>query len=140
MGRREKEGRLEEGEESRMEEEGGARRGRPARPLEGGRRRKAERGGAGRRGQLREDGGGRRSEEGPASGEWRGRTEEEADTESSKEEEVTARAQTEEGRRGHAAQMDQRGLSGCVCEWIRMEEMGEMNGLAVALFRKRRYC
>ena len=55
-----------------MEEEGGARRGRPARPVEGGRRR------------------GRRSEEGPASGEWRGRTEEEAGTESSKEEEVTA--------------------------------------------------
>ena len=47
MSRREKEGRLEEGEESRMEEEGGARRGRPARPVEGGRRRKAERGGAG---------------------------------------------------------------------------------------------
>ena len=50
-----------------------------------------ERGGAGRCGQLREDGGGRRCEEGPASGEWRGRTEEEAGTESSKEEEVTAR-------------------------------------------------
>ena len=28
----------------------------------------------------------------------------------------------------------------CVCEWIGREEMGEMNGLAVALFRKRRYC
>ena len=73
-----------------MEEEGGARRGRPARPVEGGRRRKAEQGGVGRRGQLREDGGGRRCEEGPTSGEWRGRTE---------EEEVTA-TQTEEGRRG----------------------------------------
>ena len=49
-------------------ERGGAGR----RPVEGGRRRKA-------------------SEEGPASGEWRWRTEEEAGTESSKEEEVTAR-------------------------------------------------
>ena len=54
-------------------------------------RRKAERGGAGRCGHWRKDGGGRRSEEGPASGEWRGRTKEEAGTESSKEEEVTAR-------------------------------------------------
>ena len=57
-----------------MEEEGGARRGRPARPVEGGRRRK-------------------RSEEGPASGEWRGRAEEEAGTESSKEEEEVTAAQ-----------------------------------------------
>ena len=40
-----------------MEEEGGARRGRPARPVEGGRRRKAERGGAGQR---RVEGGRRR--------------------------------------------------------------------------------
>ena len=43
-----------------MEEEGGARRGRPARPVEGGRRRKAERGGAGQRRVEREDGGGGR--------------------------------------------------------------------------------
>ena len=52
-GRRDKEGRLEEGEDSRTEEEGGARRGRPA--VSGG----------------RTDRGGRRSEEGAASGEWR---------------------------------------------------------------------
>ena len=39
MSRREKEGRLEEGEESRMEEEGGARRGRTARPRKGTTRR-----------------------------------------------------------------------------------------------------
>ena len=71
---------------SRREKEGDSRREKRV-----GWRRKAKRGGAGRRGQLREDGVGRRSEEGPASGEWRGRTEEEAGTESSKEEEVTAR-------------------------------------------------
>ena len=40
MSRREKEGRLEEGEESRTEEEGGARRGRPAASGEGGQRRR----------------------------------------------------------------------------------------------------
>ena len=78
-GRREKEGRLEEGEESRTEEEDGARRGQPAAS------------------------GGRTEEEGEARRGWpaatRGRTEEEAGTESSKEEEVMA-AQTEEGRRG----------------------------------------
>ena len=78
-GRRGKEGRLEEGEESRTEEEGGARRGRPA--ASGGR--------------TEEEGGARRGRP-AASG---GRMEEEAGTDSSKEEEVTA-AQREEGRRG----------------------------------------
>ena len=69
-GRREKEGRLEEGEESRTEEEGGARRGRPA--ASGGR--------------TEEEGGARRGRP-AASG---GRTEEEAGTESSEEDEATA--------------------------------------------------
>ena len=68
-----------------------------------------------------------RSEEGPASGEWRGRTEEEAGIESSKEEEVTARGADGGGATGvdrRASQSDRRGLSGYVCEWIGMEEMG----------------
>ena len=78
-GRREKEGRLEEGEGGRTKEEGGARRGRPA--ASGGR--------------TEEEGGARRGRPSTSGG----RTEEEAGTESSKEEEVTA-AQRDEGRRG----------------------------------------
>ena len=92
-GSREKEGRLEEGEESRTEEEGGARRGRPA---ESG-------------GRTEEEGGARRGRP-AASG---GRTKEEAGTESSKEEEVTE-AQREEGRCGRPARGVERGSSECV--------------------------
>ena len=103
-----------------MEEEGGARRGRPARPVEGGRRRKAEQRGAGQRRVEREDGGGGRYRVQQGGGGDDG-----ADG---------------GGATGVRGQTDRRGLSGCVCEWIRMEKMREMNGLAVALFRKRRYC
>lgn len=87
-----------------MEEEGGARRGRPA--ASGGR---TEEEGEARRGRP------------AASG---GRTEEEAGTESSKEEEVTT-AQREEGRRWRTGAGEDRcgGLRGdpvsdCDCEWI----------------------
>ena len=74
--------------------------------------------------------------------------EEEAGTESSKEEEVTARGAdggAATGARGADAR--RRGATGArgaefvaVCEWIRGEEMREMGGLAIALFRKTRYC
>ena len=99
---------------------------------------------------MREDGGGRQSEEGPASGEWKGRTEEEAGIESSKEEEVTARGAdggaatgargADARRRGATAGGARLRICGCVCEWIRREEIREMDGLAVALFSKMRYC
>ena len=51
--------------------------------------------------------------------------EEEAGTESSKEEEVMARGADGGGATGVRGQTDRRGLSGCVCEWIQMEEMRE---------------
>ena len=83
-GRREKEGRLEEGEESRTEEEDGARRGQPT--ASGGK--------------TEEEGGARRDR--PTT--TRGRTEEDAGTESGEEEEVTVAqiggGATGEDRRG----------------------------------------